>query len=220
MIHNGFPLAGRRGAGGDAISKPHGRFVILSVGRLAVEKGHRFLLDAVARVAKTHGNIEVWLAGVGPLEADLRAQAARLGIAERVRFLGFQEDVTALHAAADLFIFPSLSEGFGNALVEALVAGLPVVASDLPAIRHDVLGGEPAAARSPPGTCRHWPRRSIGWCRIPTERAVLGTRAMTVGARFHVDRMCDAYRALYARVAHGPVARAEACTSAAAAGCP
>ncbi len=135
----------------------------------------------MARVAKTHDNLEVWLAGVGPLEAALRAQAEQLGIAERVRFLGFHEDVTALHAAADLFIFPSLSEGFGNALVEALVAGLPVVASNLPAIRHDMLGGEPAPQDAgASGTAARWPVSG------PTARELATRQSRAPFSRPHV----------------------------------
>ncbi len=199
VIHNGFPLAGRRGMQ-PAPQKLSDRFVILSVGRLASEKGQRYLIEAVRRLSTPHRQIELWLAGVGPLEGALRWQVNEAGLQSRVRFLGFQEDVTSLHAAADLFVCPSLTEGFGNALAEAFVAGLPVIASDLPVVRADLCPSGTGALIVPPANA-HALANAIELLMTdePTRRR-LAADARCVGERFHVRRMLDGYARLYRQV--------------------
>ena len=71
------------------------------------------------------------LAGEGPLEQNLRAQCAALGIAERVRFLGYRRDVPELFEAADIVVLPSLYEGLPLVAIEALAAGRPMVATEV-----------------------------------------------------------------------------------------
>jgi glycosyltransferase involved in cell wall biosynthesis len=103
----------------------------LALGRLHPNKGFDFLLEALAATAK----VDLWIAGDGPLRPGLERLATRLGITDRVRFLGWREDVPALMASADLLVCPSLYEPLGNVVIEAWSAGLPVVAtaSDGPA---------------------------------------------------------------------------------------
>jgi rhamnosyl/mannosyltransferase len=102
---------------------------LLFVGRLVYYKGLHVLLDAARDWPGT-----VWIAGDGPLEPELRAQAARFG--DRVRFLGrvTDEDLPALYQAADAFVLPSVArtETFGVVQVEAMAAGLPVISTALP----------------------------------------------------------------------------------------
>jgi glycosyltransferase involved in cell wall biosynthesis len=198
VIYNGFPLAGQRGTGPCTTEKRRGCFVILNVARFAPQKGQTFLLDAMARLAPRHPQVELWLAGIGAPESDLRAQAAAAGIADRVRFLGFQEDVTALHALADIFVFPSVFEGFGNALAEAMLAGLPIVASDLPVVRHDVLGDVPAAVLVPPGDSRALADALEILVVDRDARAALGLAARVAAERFRVSSMLDGFRGVYA----------------------
>ncbi len=201
VIHNGFPLAGRRGVSAAAMSKPDGRFVILNVARLAVEKGHTYLIEAVGRIARRQPHVELWIAGIGPLEADLRRQAAAAGIGDRVKFLGFCEDVSALHSAADMFVFPSVTEGFGNALGEALIAGLPVVAFDLPAIRRDVLGDGFAPTLVPIGDAAALAATLDRLVSDDAARTALAGLARRRGEQFRVTRMLEEYRALYVGLA-------------------
>lgn len=201
VIVNGFPLAGDRGTGQTRFEKPAGRFVILNVARLAPQKGHAHLIDAFALLAPAHPDVDLWIAGIGALEADLRARARAAGVADRVRFLGFQEDVTALHRVADLFVFPSVFEGFGNALGEALLAGLPIVATDLPVVRHDVLGDTASALLVPVGDVRALADALARLIANEAEREALGRRARVRGSRFGVDRMLSAYNRVYAGLA-------------------
>lgn len=97
----------------------------LALGRLHPNKGFDVVLDAVA---KTRG-LHLWLAGDGPLLGELRERAARLGIADRVRFLGWRDDIAPLLAAADMLVSSSRYEPLGNVVIEAWSAGVPVVAT-------------------------------------------------------------------------------------------
>ena len=104
--------------------------VVLFVGRLVEEKGLERLLKAWATMP-CRENAILCLVGDGPLRSELEAVAARLDVLSSVRFLGHQPHVSKFYAIADLFVLPSHTEGMSNALLEAMAAGLPVVASDV-----------------------------------------------------------------------------------------
>ncbi|HXF92298.1 MAG TPA: glycosyltransferase family 4 protein [Nitrospiraceae bacterium] len=108
---------------------PPGSFVVGSVGWLTPVKGHRFLIEAAARLKPFFPNLHVVLVGNGELQTELSALADRLGLKDSVHFLGERDDVEVCLSAMDLFVLPSLNEGMGRALVEAMAAGLPVIAS-------------------------------------------------------------------------------------------
>lgn len=118
--------------------------VLLQVSRMEDWKGHRLLLEALARLERTRPWV-CWVTGGAqrPEEQryleELRAQVARYGLAERVYFLGQRADVPRLMAAADMFCQPNLGpEPFGIAFVEALLAGLPVLTTDMGGAREIV----------------------------------------------------------------------------------
>jgi glycosyltransferase involved in cell wall biosynthesis len=112
----------------------------LALGRLHPNKGFALLLEALALTT----GVRLTIAGDGPLGADLQQRARELGVADRVRFLGWCDDVPELLAKADFLVCPSLHEPLGNVVIEAWSAGLPVVAtmSEGPAalIEHEVNG--------------------------------------------------------------------------------
>lgn len=114
----------RRQLAGDAA-----RPLIFAVGRLTPAKGYPDLLAAVAQLRPAHPAVQVVIVGEGELRADLEAQIAALGLSGQVTLLGRRDDVPRLLAAGDLFVSASHWEGFPNALLEALAAGLPVVAT-------------------------------------------------------------------------------------------
>lgn len=99
--------------------------LLLALGRLHANKAFDVLLDAMTLLPEAW----LWLAGSGPLEGSLRAQAARLGIAGRVRFLGWRDDLAALAAAADVMVVPSRHEPLGNVVLEAWAQRRPLVAT-------------------------------------------------------------------------------------------
>lgn len=98
-----------------------------SVGRLTAQKGLDLLIDALA--APALAGLHLLLAGAGEEEGRLRAQAQRLGLAGRVHFLGYRRDVPRLLGALDLYVHPARFEGMPNALLEAMAASCPIVAT-------------------------------------------------------------------------------------------
>jgi glycosyltransferase involved in cell wall biosynthesis len=108
-----------------ALQTPAGAPLLLAMGRLHENKAHDVSLQALAQLPDAW----LWIAGVGPLEAKLKGMAEALGVAERVRFLGWRTDPSALYRAADVCIFPSRFEPLGNVVIQAWAHGLPVVAA-------------------------------------------------------------------------------------------
>jgi len=107
-----------------------GTVVIGNVARLVPFKGHRHLLDAMAGVVRSTGNVLLLIAGDGELESGLKAQAASLGLSPFVRFLGFRDDLHELYPAFDIYCHSSVelaSEMFPIAILRALASALPVV---------------------------------------------------------------------------------------------
>jgi glycosyltransferase involved in cell wall biosynthesis len=104
---------------------------LLFTGRLAGVKGVPILLEALVRLRDEHPGIELVLAGDGPDRALLEAEAQRLGIADRVRFLGYQssDKVRSLLQETDVFVLPSFAEGVPVVLMEAMASGVPVVST-------------------------------------------------------------------------------------------
>lgn len=117
--------------------------VLVSVGRQEYQKGQRILLEAMVPIADARPAARLFIAGrEGNSTTNLRELVATLGLGEVVTFLGHRDDVGEVLAAADLFVFPSLYEGLGGAVIEAMALGLAVVASDLAALREVVEDGE------------------------------------------------------------------------------
>jgi glycosyltransferase involved in cell wall biosynthesis len=116
--------------------------VLVNVGRQEYQKGQRYLLEAMASLAGSRDRLVLLVAGrEGHASAELKELHQQLGLDGRVRYLGHRPDVPELLCAADAFVFPSLYEGLGGAVVEAMGLGLPVIASDLPALREVVEDG-------------------------------------------------------------------------------
>ena len=116
-------------AGTFPISRPG--VTILFVGRLSREKGLDFFLPIFAEVAKTHSAITLLVAGDGPDRLACERAAERLGVRERVVFLGFVRDLDTLYAQADFVVIPSRQESWSRVAVEAIVAGVPVLMTDV-----------------------------------------------------------------------------------------
>ena len=136
-------LAERKGQG-------DGPFKILCVASLEIKKGHRYLIQAMARLRDQGRRIQCTFIGEGPTGEDLRKQVAAAGLTEWVRFIGArtQQEVLEQLQAADAFVLPSIvgpdnrMEGIPNALMEAMACELPVIGTDLSGIPELVRDGE------------------------------------------------------------------------------
>ncbi|HZS87066.1 MAG TPA: glycosyltransferase family 4 protein [Chloroflexota bacterium] len=147
VVYNGIPLAPlapRRCPAGADVWPPRTqgaerrRALVLTPARLHPQKGHCYLLRAAALVP----DAMFVLAGDGPERAALAAEARALGVADRVTFLGWRDDIPDLLAHCDLCVLPSLYEGFPLAVLEAMAAEIPVVASAIGGIDEAVIHGE------------------------------------------------------------------------------
>jgi len=133
VIHNAlvFPPAATAAARNVPLRELHGAgpstCVLLCVGMLRPEKNQRALIDLAATLGPG-ADWQLWLAGEGSARAGCETLAARLGVAERVKFLGFQKDPAPLYAAADVALLASRAESLSNFLIEAQAHGLPAVA--------------------------------------------------------------------------------------------
>lgn len=111
----------------DPDKRTKGEKVLLYVARLCFQKNHGLLIDAFARICGSFGNWKLILIGDGEYDSILRSKVAQLGLERRIVFCGAVKDVDRWYRSADLVGFPSLFEGFPNALAEALAWGIPCV---------------------------------------------------------------------------------------------
>ncbi|MEJ5330451.1 MAG: glycosyltransferase [Desulfobaccales bacterium] len=116
-------------------------FVVGAVGRLEEEKGHAYLLEALHLLSEELPEATLLLAGEGRRGEALRRQAADLGLGAQVRFLGWRRDVPLILKALDLYVQPSLWEGLSLALLQAMAAGLPVVATQVGGFEQVITSG-------------------------------------------------------------------------------
>lgn len=122
--------------------------VVLAVGRHEYQKGHVHLIEAFSGIAGSRQNAWLVIAGrEGNATPQLRSAVAKAAGSRRILLLGHRSDIDELLQAADIFAFPSLYEGLGGSLLEAMAAGLGIVASDLPAVRE--LAGDAILYSSP-----------------------------------------------------------------------
>jgi glycosyltransferase involved in cell wall biosynthesis len=141
----GEPSEERKRGVRHAVGLRPGDEVVLNVGRQEYQKGQRHLVEAIAELAPSRPNLRLVLAGRRGASSDALDALVRVrGLAERVRVLGHRDDVPDLLAAADIFAFPSLYEGLGGSVLEAMALGLPIVATDIPAVREVVEEGRNA----------------------------------------------------------------------------
>lgn len=172
---------------------------IVSVGRLAEPKDFATLLDAAAAVtAQRRWTLDVL--GDGPERRQHEERAAALGLNDRVRFLGEVGDVPARLRAAHVFVLSSRSEGLPISVLEAMAAGLPVVASDVGGLR-ELVAAEESGILVPAGSPAPLAVALSRLVDAPELRASLGAEGRRrVEAGFTIERCREAHLALYARL--------------------
>jgi len=190
VVHNGIPLDDFETAQPAELAVPPGLARLVVVGRFDPPKDHATVLRAVATLPQTH----LLLVGDGPLRPDLEKQARDLGVAERVSFLGRRQDVARILKASDIYLHSATFDGFGIAACEAMAAGLPVIASDVPGLA-DVVRG--AGALFPVGDHRALAHEIQRLLASPQRRREMGEASRKRARSFSIDRTVDGYLAIY-----------------------
>lgn len=220
-IHNGIDLGRmtpiqappdvRRELGLDDSS-----LVIGAVGRLSPVKGHASFLEAAKLIVQEEPRARFLLVGNGPLQRQLRAQAAQLGLSDACLFLGDRADVYDLVSAMDVFVLPSLNEGIPMALLEAMALNRPVVATDVGGVP-EVLEHRVTGLLVSPGDPRGLADACLNLLANPAWAGRLGQQARhAVESRFTLERsgreLVEAYRSVAAipKIAGVPEARSGA----------
>lgn len=148
---------------------------ILALGRLSPQKDHATLIEALGRLRRAGVGARLTIAGSGPLKDELRRRIRAQGLEEPViRLLPPTRDIRTLHENHDVFCFPSRWEGLGNAILEAMAFGRPIVASDLPVLR-EVIGSD-AWYASPGDSAGFAESLACVAALTPEERHCVGTR--------------------------------------------
>jgi glycosyltransferase involved in cell wall biosynthesis len=180
-----------------SLATPEGVPLALALGRLHPNKAFDVLLAAVARVK----GLSLWLAGEGPLEAALKRRAAALGIEERVRFLGWRDDVGGLLAACDMLVCSSRIEPLGNTIIEAWAARKPVVAASSSGPAELIANGKNGLLVP----IDDGGALAAAMARLSSDKALAGALAAagreTFDAQFSEARVTAAYREFLAKVA-------------------
>jgi len=121
---------------------PEGNLVVGTTGRLTHIKGHRYLIEAARKIVDVRPDTTFVFLGDGELFDELKNMASISGMEENIKFLGWRQDVAEVMSTFDVFVLPSLNEGMGRVLVEAMALGKPIVASDIGGIPNLVVNDE------------------------------------------------------------------------------
>lgn len=181
----------------------HGRYVLGTIGNLRPAKAHGDLLAALSILVTRGCDAVLVVAGEGPLRRELAIETERLGLSDRVRWLGSRSDVPQLLSVFDAFVLSSRREGFPVAVIEAASAGVPVVATDVGGVREVIRTGETGVLVPPasPGAL------ADGLQAVLTDRTSARRMAETAraefDARFTAEIMVRQTQALYDRVLAG-----------------
>ena len=179
---------------------PEHAMLLVEVSRLVPGKGQADLLPLVKALAGRKRAVHLLLVGDGPLREDLERAATEHGVTDRVTFAGNRDDIARVLVAADIFVFPSYSEGFGMVALEAMGAGLPVVAYDLPPFHEFMAPGVTSLLR-PVGDVGALTAAVASLVDDPERRCAMGESARRSAAeRFPSDGVARVLSSVYDRV--------------------
>ena len=200
-IYNGFDLS-RWPPAGSGVPQT-GKRVVATVGNIRHVKGHDILVEAAARVVAELPEVSFAVAG-GVLDpayfATLQGRIAELGLGGHFRFAGNLDDPRSFLRDAEVFVLPSRSEGFSNAIVEAMAAGLPVVATDVGGNAEAVQNGV-SGTIVPPEQPRALADALLRMLRQPEAARAMGAEGKRlVAERFTTEAMLDRVTAIYRRL--------------------
>jgi glycosyltransferase involved in cell wall biosynthesis len=200
VIPNGIPSGGRHDSDRESIRADLGvtarDVLILSVGRLVYQKGHEYLVQAMESLRGELPHTKAVICGEGPLRRQLQSQIDRLGLGGVVTLLGNRLDIDRFLGSADIFVLPSRWEGLPVALLEAMDAGLPVVATRVEGVE-EVVQNETHGLLVPPEDARALAESIRRLVLNPDlrQKMSLGARAR-IREAYTIDIMCEKYLAL------------------------
>jgi len=175
-------------------------YVFACAARLHPNKAHRYLIDAVARLQSAYSDFQVLLLGDGPLEEELKGRVRRLNLGHSIRFLGYRDDVYEIFAASDAFVLPSINEGFGIAVAEAMAAGLPVIATEIPAVV-EVVEDRETGLLAPARDAGELAKAMSTYIEIPKLGLMHGRQGRKrVEAMFSIQEVAKNYEMLYSKM--------------------
>lgn len=177
---------------------PQNSFCLCAVGRLSPEKGHRYLLQALADLVRTIPRVVLVLLGEGRRRVELEKQATELGVDRQVIFAGFKKDIRPWIQACDLLVNPSLTEGTPNVVLEAMALGTPVIATavgGVPDLVEHLLSG----VLVPPGDSTALAAAIHGIFCSPADRLHLAQNAQKRLLRYSPARQTQQLNELYAK---------------------
>lgn len=205
VVYNGIDVASLAAIPRDrgllaAVGIPTHASVVGTVGNLYPVKGHTYLLRAMPAVISARPDAHLIVLGRGALHDALQAEAANLGIGDRLHLLGHREDVPRWLAAIDVFALPSLSEGLPLSLLEAMAAGRPSVVTGVggvPEVVQDAVTGFIVPPASPDSLAV----RIVALLGNATLSATMGAAAQaSIRERFSAEQMTRSYAAMYRAV--------------------
>jgi glycosyltransferase involved in cell wall biosynthesis len=179
-----------------ALRIPEGTFAIGTVTRLMPSKGNEYLVQAMRSVADRLPNARCYIVGEGELQGELEAAAARNGVRDRVKLVGFRSDVAEALSAFDLVVFPSLWEGTPLTALEALAMGKPIVSTDADGLQ-DVLTHDVDAVIVPRRQPDALADAITALARDAGARERLAANAHLTGARYDIQRFVQKMERLY-----------------------
>jgi glycosyltransferase involved in cell wall biosynthesis len=169
--------------------------IILNVGRLILQKAQKDLIRAIAQVRNEHP-VRLLIAGEGPYRPNLTALIQDLQLSETISLLGQRNDVPSLLHLADVFVFPSYYEGHPGALVEAMFAGCPIIASDI-SVHRETIRHQETGLLVPVEQSQAIAEAILWMLRHPEESHRMGKRAREVAShRFHINHVVNQYEQL------------------------
>ena len=175
-------------------------FVIAAAGQLIARKGHRFLLEAAAELARAGRRFRLIVFGEGPLDSDLKAQASEARLGDHVQFAGFRDDLDDYMGCFDLFVHPALAEGLGVVTLKAAASGVPVIGFDAGGVTEAIVHDQTGVLVPPEDT--HALRDAIAALMDDeTRRRDLGDRGrQRMLEEFSIGGMAEQHIALYESV--------------------
>lgn len=178
--------------------------VLINVSNITKAKGQEYLVMAVKELMKDYPNVCLLIAGKKEIDCELYAclkkMIAEFSLGSRIKFLGSREDISDLLAASDIFVFSSVYEASPIALLEAMAVGLPIISTDIPAIREMIVSGKegvlvpPADSKSIAGAVKDLICNS-------QKRLILGKNAQKKTVKqFSIEAVAEKYEFIYEKL--------------------